>query len=372
LKSRREQIPWWVSGAGLFVLALGYDLQIAGRHFNIALPGSWIQRWWVMDLVRHPHRFNILLGLPVAVLAGYGAAWVLARFRRPAIWTLGLSVLILIEYLPLPYPTARPDIPPFYQQLARETEDFAILDLPWGTSSAAKLYMYYSTIHGKALVGGRVARLPRSAYAFIDSVPLLHGLRTDDEMDPSLCGVSRQLSLLAQSNVRYIILHPDWVTPDRLARWREWLAVPPMYEDQRTIVYRTELRYGRDFELSQTMGDGIGVIGGTATLSQDRKLEIKAVWGTADVPTRDWETRVTLAAPSGVEIQLGSFVPCAGWPTGQWGKDAVVRGHGTLEIPVSVESGVYTVTLTLVDTATGMSPARPVAIGQTEIEDERP
>ena len=370
LKGPRNRGLWFVAGAGLFVLALGSDLQVAGRHLDVALPYSWVQDWPPIRVMRHPHRFNILLGFPVAVLVAYGAAWLLPKLKPPVVWTLGLSVLILVEYLPWPYPTSRAGVPPFYRQLACEAEDFAILDLPLGTSTAAKLYMYYATIHGKALVGGRVARLPRSAYDFIDSVALLRGLRVDDEMDPALGDVSRQLSALAQADVRYVILHPGWLTPDRLARWQEWLVISPIYEDQSTIVYPTALQYGRDFNFLDKLGDGIGVIDATlltSTLPQDRALGIEVVWGSQEAPERDWLAHMALVASTGTEIQWVQFASCAGWPTSQWGENTVARGRGAMEVDMGMETGTYTVTLTLADAVTGIPATEPLVIGRVEI-----
>jgi hypothetical protein len=382
LKGRRERILWLTVGAGLFVLALGPDVQVAGRHLDVRLPYAWVQDWSVVRVVRHPNRFNIMLGLPLAVLAGYGAAWWLPRRRRPIVWTLGLILLVLIEYLPWPYPTIQPNVPPFYHQLAREPGDFAVLDLPMGASSAAKEYMYYATVHGKPLVEGHVSRPPRSAYDFIDSVPLLHGLHEDDEMDPTLCDVSRQLSALAQVNIRYIILHANWVPPERLARWREWLAIRPAYEDGDTIVYRTALQHGQDFEFLGTMGDGIGVIDAAlspqATLSpqaalspsetsQDRTLAVELVWGSQDAPERDWTAQVALVSSAGTEVGRVNFAPCADWPTSHWGENAVARGRGTMKIDAGVEAGTYTVTLKLVDAITGTRAGDSLAVGQIEI-----
>jgi len=369
IKGRRGRVLWFVVGAGLFVFALGGNLQVAGRSLDVALPYSWVEGWDPVRVMRHPHRLNLLLGFPLAVLVGYGATWLLARLKRPVIWSLGLGMLILIEYLPWPYPMSRPDIPPFYQELARETDDFAVLDLPLGASTAAKLYMYYSTIHGKALVGGRVARLPRSAFDLIDSVPVLRGLRVDEEMDPDLGDVSRQLSALAQANVRYVILHPAWVTPDRLARWQKWLAVPPMYEDQYTVVYQTAPEYGRDFSFSAAMGDGIGVItttlsGPTHPLSQT--LGIEVVWGAREAPQLDWQAEMALVNSGAAEVRRLEFAPTPGWPTSEWGENAVARGRVVMPLDAHVEPGTYTVTLTLVDPATGVRAAEPVVVGQVQ------
>ena len=371
LRGRRDRGCWLVIGAGLFILSLGPRLEVAGRALDVRLPYAWVADWAPVRVVRHPNRFCVPLSLPFAVLAGYGVSWLLPRFKRPLAWVLGLSLLVLVEYLPWPYPTVQPAVPPFYRQLAQEPGDFAVLDLPMGTRTVAKPYMYYATVHGKPLVEGHVSRLPLSAHDFIDSVPLLYGLHQDNEMDPDLGDVSRQLSALADAKVRYLVLHPDLVSPDQLAHWRSWLAVDPLFEDQATVVYRTRPQYGRDFEFVAEAGAGIGVVDvalSTAALAQDGWLEAEVVWGTRRAPGQDWSARLALVSPSGAEVQWADFEPCAGWPTSGWGSDAVARGRGTLHLDPFIAGGTYTVTVGLVDPATGTRVGTQVNVGQVEVQ----
>jgi hypothetical protein len=413
LKGRRDRSLWFIIGLGLFVLALGPDLQVGGRSLDVTLPYSWVQDWSVVRVVRHPNRFNVLLSLPLAVSAGYGVAWLLPlvqrvakrprliqrvakrlRLKRQWVWTAGIGVLVLFEYLPWPYPTVQPPVPPFYRQLAQEPGDFAILDLPMGDRTVAKVYMYYATVHGKPLVEGHVSRLPVSAYGFVDSSPLLHGLHQSNEIDPALGDVSRQLSVLADADVRYLILHPELVPPEQLARWKSWLAIEPTFEDQETVVYRTQPRYAQDFELAEEMTDGIGIIrildpgaqgktlpleretratsppqaGGTTELIQGEWLKVEVTWGTRKAPARDFLARLALVSPDGTEAQWADFEPCADWPTSQWGADAVARGRGTLQVDPFIEGGAYTVTVGLVDPATGARVGRAIQIGAERVE----
>ncbi len=372
---------WLVLGAGLFVLSLGPRLEVAGRTLGVRLPYAWVQDWAPVRVVRHPNRFSVPLGLPVAVLAGYGVAWLLNRLKRPAVWLLGLSVLVLVEYLPWPYPTVQPSVSPFYDQLAQEPGDFGVLDLPMGSRTVAKPYMYFATIHGKPLVEGHVSRLPISAYDFVDDVPLLRGLRESNEMDLALGDISRQLSLLADADIadadiadadiRYLILHPELVPAEQLARWQSWLAIAPMYEDAEAIVYRTRPEYGRDFEFVGEAGDGIGVIRAalsTETLAQDGWLEVEVTWGTRRPPAQDWMARLALVSASGSEAQAVDLQPCAGWPSSEWGAGAVARGRGTLRVDPFTEGGTYTVTMGLVDPATGARVGQPLGLGQVEVQ----
>ena len=384
-RGRRDRGLWLVVGVGLFVLSLGPNLQVAGRQFDVTLPYAWVQDWPVVQVLRHPNRFSVYLSLPVAVLAGYGMAWLVASPPRSGgfrdspptrwLWTVIVGALVLFEYLPWPYPTVQPSVPPFYYQLAQEPGEFAILDLPMGARTVAKLYMYYATVHGKPLVEGHVSRLPVSAYDFIDSVPLLRGLHQDNEMDPALGDVSRQLSALAQANVRYVILHPDLVPPEQMARWQDWLGVAPAFADQQTVVYRTQPQYGQEFEFVGELGDGIGVVRATlssSSLAYDGMLEARLVWGTRSAPGQDWLARLALVSPAGEEVQWVDFEPCAGcnprWPTSQWGANGVARGSGALHVNPPDGGGTYTVTVQLVDPVTGAWAGQPFQVGRVEVQ----
>jgi len=376
LRGQRDRGCWLIMGVGLFILSLGPRLEVAGRTLDIRLPYDWVKDWPPVRVVRHPNRFCVPLSLPLAVLVGYGVFWLLARRRGAAVKlvvTLGMCALVLMEYLRWPYPTVQIPVPPFYNQLAAEPGDFAVLDLPMGTRTVAKSYMYYATIHGKPLVEGHVSRLPPSAHDFIDSVPLLDGLRRNNEMDPALDDISRQLSMLADAGIRYLILHPDLVEAGKLAQWRNWLTVSPIFEDRDTVVYRTRLRYGQDFDLVEEVGDGIGIISATlsaSTLPQDGWLEADLVWGTRSGPGQDYLARLALVSPSGSEAQWVDFEPCRDWPTSEWPSEggAVARGHATLHVDPFIEGGTYTVTVGLVDPDMGARAGEPVAIGHVNVQ----
>jgi hypothetical protein len=364
-RGRRDRWVWLALGGGLFVLSLGPSLLVAGRDLGLTLPYAWVQELSVVEIIRHPNRFCVPLSLPVALLAGYGAAWLLGRVRRPRVWLLAGMLLVLFEYWPLPYPTAQVEVSPFYHQLAEEPGAFGVLDVPMGDRTVAKTYMYFATVHGKPLVEGHVSRLPPSAYDFVDSVPLLRGLHARNEMDPTLGDVSRQLDMLAQAGVRYVILHPPLAPAEQVARWRAWMAFRPAYEDPELVVYRTAPAYGRDFAFAAPLTDGIGLI--TATVSHTDTVTVEALWGTERAPRRDWAARVTLVSQDGAVAQAVDFLPCAGWPTAAWGADAVARGRVTLPVDADVPAGRYTVRLSLVDPATGERASPAVPVGQVEV-----
>ena len=240
----------------LFLLALGPVLRVNGHPYPaIPMPYRLASRLFVIRLLRWPARFNMFLALPVAVLAAYGGTSVLALARRRSRWAPTappylLGAMILFEHLVAPIPFERPWVSSFYAQLAAESGDFAVLNLPM-VHRRAKRYMFAQTIHEHPILQGKTARFPEGAHAYLDGHPWLRILRQYNEMDPGLTDVSRQLASLAADDVRYVILHKNYIGADQLTRWQRYLLVAPRFEDEKIAVYATTPLAGHDFTLAE-------------------------------------------------------------------------------------------------------------------------
>ncbi len=135
----------------------------------------------------------------------------------------------------------KPRVPEWYQALAAEPDRFGVLGLPLG-GNADKWYMMYQMGHGKPLVAGHVSRPSSEAYSFLDSTPFLRMLREDNVMNSESHDVGRQLRVLADANVPYLVLHKRFAKAGQMSNWRQWLGIEPVYEDAEVVVYRTDLR----------------------------------------------------------------------------------------------------------------------------------
>jgi len=160
----------------------------------------------------------------------------------------------------LPYRTTSPAIPAWYQKLAEEPDDFAILDLPVDLVVANNHYMFYQTTHGKPLVEGRISRPPKKAFTFLESTPFLEKLSKRNEMDPDLYDVTHQLTTLSDAGVRYLVMHKKFASSEQLANWQDWLTFEPFYQDDELIVYRTEPIFGQDYYLTVDLTEEIGLL----------------------------------------------------------------------------------------------------------------
>jgi hypothetical protein len=106
--------------------------------------------------------------------------------------------LILIDCLFVwPWPMGDARVPGFYEQIAGEAEDYAILDLPLWEYRCERYQLYYAAVHGHRIVGGSVTRRPPEAEAAMREV---EGLAKPGSPEAPA-------DALAELGIRYVVLH---------------------------------------------------------------------------------------------------------------------------------------------------------------------
>jgi hypothetical protein len=357
---------FWLASATLYiVLALGSDLHVNGRIINLPMPYRLIEDLFFIKIIRHPDRLNVVLAIPVAILATMGVTSLLQRIRgkrRSLALAAFVAVLIMAEYI-VSYPTFPASIPDWYTALAEETGQFGILGIPMTPrASPDKAYMYYQTRHGKPLVEGHVSRPPDNAFDFIDQVPLLHNMRPADitTPDPGLINVSEQMRQLAAANIRYLILHKAFLSTGEIDLWRSWLVQDPVHEDEALVVYRTDPQLGRDFFQSQeiTAGSGgkpgIGLVRTTVTPTQTIQggtIQVAVVWDSGSEIDDDLTFCLNVVGDQGEKAQSSCRLLAPEWPTSRWQADEIVAGDYVIEFSPYLPGGDYAITISLMDPA---------------------
>ena len=240
-RRRKVKNRFWLIGLLCFIiLALGPFPRINGTPYPwLPLPYRLVGWTPPVRSLRSPERFNILVGLCLAMAAGEAVSDLTRRLpqslRGKTVILLG--GLILLEYWAWPFPTTSPDIPPFYYRLAAEPGDFAVADLPI-TNDLSKLYMFYQTVHGKPTVTGHVSRPPEGAYTFIEANAFLRAMW---QKQPPAGDPTKSLHALLDTNVRRLILHTDRMSADLLEATTTWIEqtslYTPCYADSETVVY---------------------------------------------------------------------------------------------------------------------------------------
>lgn len=269
IKIKTNETKFWaLSAAIFFILCLGpilhvngiLSLPVEGYNLYIPLPYAVLMHIPFFSMARVPSRWDVLVMLSLAVLAGYGLSYVIDKYGAKSsknkykvdILLILVSCLILFEFLSVPFTMSSSEIPTFYEQLANDEEDYAILEVPiiWYAD-----VLYYQTLHGKNLVGGYVSRPPNNAIAFLKSTPLVSDLLNFYPSDEDI--INQNLSEIGTSianyyNIRYIILHKDRMTAEQLDFASEIIQKsineePLIYENESMVVYEVEKEHLNSF-----------------------------------------------------------------------------------------------------------------------------
>jgi hypothetical protein len=353
VKRRSYRWTWFWLGLAIlsFIFALGPYLQFDGVEYpQIPLPYRLIGWLPPVQMLRYPHRFTALLGLPVAVLAGHGASaletWLVRRRGRERLVFTGALTVLLGALIPTDMVTAR--VPAFYAALVEEPDDFAIVGLP-GKRQITERYMFYQTVHGRPILGGHVSRLSSQAMEFADSVPLVAGMyrSSTGAINTDVPDISRQLSLLSEAGFRYVVVHKELARAALVDDWQAYLAIAPRYEDGEVAAYATAPVAGQDFILEHDLGAGVGVIQ-TDLKQLGSALALEIVWGTTVAPGIDLQADVSLVDEAGRVSQVRRFEISPAWPASEWPANAVVRDAFPIEPAPDLGAGVYAIVLNLV------------------------
>ena len=254
---------WRLSAIIIAALALGPVLVI-GEKQVLTLPYGWVYERIITPILREPERFNVLLSIPLSILAAIGGVCLWHR-RKPFIQNLlciATIGLVWFEFAIFPFPSLPLSTPGWYNELARQEGEFGIVDIPIDRQYEER-YMLYQLTHRKPLVKGHVSRPPREASRFIASVSLLNHLnRRDNRLPPYQdINISEQLDVLHQANIRYLILHRRYLDESQIATWRKWLVMPPYHEDDEIIVYQTDpTTLERAVSQSPQVGDDVQLV----------------------------------------------------------------------------------------------------------------
>ncbi len=275
VRYRRQLAAWITSFAVFTVFSLGPLLQINGRSIfdldglsvNVPLPFILLHYIPVVKANRVPNRFSAVLMLALAVLAGFGAYWLLSKAassqRRPARWALVagsllLAALLMFEHWSVPLPLTDARIPVVYEQVAAEPGDFAILQLPMGWRNSFGVQgaestqtQYYQAHHHKRLLSGNISRNPPFKFDYFRQIPVLDSLitlQTYGEVDAERRAADRASAgeFVRFYDIRYIVAapgipgRPPYVDTrdEAVAYVEEVLPVEKVDEQEGWLLYR--------------------------------------------------------------------------------------------------------------------------------------
>lgn len=286
LASRRDtRLLAWLWGVLFlifFLLTLGPTVRWGGVDTGAPAPFALISQLPFFSGNRYPSRYSVMLMAIAALLSGFGLMWLLSRFnagvgprsatpgaRLPHtaglfVFATTIAALVIVEHISTPLPLNDLRIPPIYQRLAQEPDDFAIMELPTGWRNGARvmgrsdvlimMQQWWQTDHGKRRLGGNTSRNPVAKFQYFTEAPLLGELIALMNADRQHIGAyidanyasmvaayrPRAAQILRDLGIRSVLLHEDKATPQlqrfvrdilplvEVDRWQgdDWMGAP--------------------------------------------------------------------------------------------------------------------------------------------------
>ncbi len=159
-----------------------------------------------------------------------------------------LCTLITVEFIPIPYAEYYGPIPQFYQVLANDHSNYTVLEVPI-VNPDQSLYLYYQSAYNKPMIDGSIARNPAFPGILYESTPFIDQLGTysptaspKDIINQTFPMITLAPYILAQYNVKYVIVHKDLFTnsTDYLPYVQLLTQVlgQPIYQDTALVAFR--------------------------------------------------------------------------------------------------------------------------------------
>lgn len=254
LRRDRSVIFWALSSAFFALMTLGPTLHFFGPA-TMPFSSSPIPMPYQLVVMLVPFlgnsrtvsRFDVMVMLSMAVLAGYGISLTMRHIRArrgQAIAVCVIVVLILFEFLSTPA-ISLVDRPAIYEQLGLDNGHYAVLEVPASYNYDCGIKAeYYATISGKPMVGGQVPRNPPDVNNFEMNTPLIDLLSFSGPFEDIFHQDTYEIGnyVLNYYNIGYVLLHKDHMDNMTLEMDRNLLNVTldtvPYYEDQNIIAYK--------------------------------------------------------------------------------------------------------------------------------------
>jgi len=177
----KKTLFWSISALIYLLMILGTKLKILGFETDIKLPHHFMYK--IIPLVSVTSRFMPLFLISVSILSALAISHILKNMKskKRILFFILFLIIIFVELLSIPFPMTKFEESFFYNKLAKEDENYALLDLSHGFNDGENNYaMYYQTIHNKKIVHGVIARTERKLFNYLENEPVISEMMNNE------------------------------------------------------------------------------------------------------------------------------------------------------------------------------------------------
>ncbi|MDE1834312.1 MAG: hypothetical protein KGH64_03160 [Candidatus Micrarchaeota archaeon] len=270
-KNGFKSTPMWIAtGIIMAWLSLGPYVQLGSPPQNIQgmLPGLYLlySKVPILNIVREPARFDVIVTMCLAILAGFGFAQLMRMLKErhgssAAPYAIcAATFLIIMECSGIPFSSGYVNeyfltlhIPAGYYQIANVTGNFSVMALPSMDTPTLKpelflgAQMYYQTAFHKPLISGYTSRVNATEEYSRISIPLsieassLENGGAFQYLSPiSENYTNVTLFLLYKDNIRFVSVINQAYNFTQLYTIKSYLDSAlgmPFYQDSSSLIY---------------------------------------------------------------------------------------------------------------------------------------
>jgi hypothetical protein len=235
--------PLWFL-LGLFVLLTMPELRWQGKDL-LRMPTSIVHFVPFINNIRCPVRYVMLAGLLLPLAASIGLDGWLRRWPAAGQWAVAGALLlgVFIEFQPMPRPLIRAAEVPAAYRVAAAGGSPVVFPIPLGLLDGYRQIghmdaqeLFYQTVHGQALRGGYLSRVPAATFAAFAHEPVLRTLLLAQEHPDSLAlqpapTSAEVLAFRQRYPAAVFVVHPLQASQPAHQLLRRWL-LPAGYTEQ--------------------------------------------------------------------------------------------------------------------------------------------
>lgn len=255
-RRRNNYIIYYLGAAFLFFLILSLGQKITYSDFS---PQGFLNPVYLLMFLFFPFFYNIAIPfrllmislICLGILASWGMKELLKRqtYAKKCIFSCFICFCMLLEIifvspLPWPLPVSPVEVPNFYNIIAADPRDYAIIDYPFERPGARLIpseYFYYQTVHGKKIPyrTSGVLSWELSHNFFMEEILLAqNGVLASSKTKKNF---ERGIKSLLDMKFKYFILHerllPGFTALDIENRLIPYLGEPMRFGDG-TVVFQ--------------------------------------------------------------------------------------------------------------------------------------
>jgi Dolichyl-phosphate-mannose-protein mannosyltransferase len=216
----KEKLFLMIAVAGVFFMLLSFGPEIRVGPFELLLPYSLLMKIPLVNHVRVPTRFSIIVTLSIAILAAYTIHILLrTNSRKAKALVCVLFVLLLVELSPIPVHTQSLIASNTFHVIGQNPGS-SLLTLPYRFDGMASKEIAYQIVHRQKLLNGRISRIPFKQSKFFSEIPVARIFRRitmDRDLPESLLKRDSEAAPVLRSlfNLRYVALFPPYNRSNR-------------------------------------------------------------------------------------------------------------------------------------------------------------